>query len=89
MTTVAKIKCCNCDNSFSVYWTSFPKEAIQCPHCFATMDEHMSEKTKNVLGAVNDVNYHFLKYQEERNEHRFEINIEEVHVPPAQFRIGE
>lgn len=89
MTTAANIKCCNCNNSFSIYWTALTEDRIQCPHCFASMDDHMTTRTKEALGTVVDLNMHFVKYADERDENRFEVNIVETHVPSDKFRIGE
>lgn len=87
MTTVAKIKCCNCDNFFSIYWTALPKGNYQCPHCFSTMSEYMTSQTREAIGALYLLNYYFNKYSDEKNEPRFEVNIEEVHVPFKKYHL--
>jgi hypothetical protein len=87
MSTQAKIHCFNCDCTYYAYWDGIDKnKIINCPHCDATMDETMWNSLINAMGAVHDLNYHFVKYNSERNEDLFEVNIENFHVPSEKFR---
>ena len=81
MSTFAKIKCKKCNNSFDIYWNDMPNSPYKCPHCFAQIDEHMSEQLKNAIGTVWDLNYHFKKYANERNEPDFSVDIINVEIP--------
>ena len=40
----------------------------------------------DAMGTLNDVNYHFRKYNSERDEDLFEVAIENYHVPNSKFR---
>lgn len=87
MSTQAKIHCFNCDGTYHVYWSGISKENIvNCPHCDATIDEIMWHRIVNALGTLNDVNYHFRKYHDERGEDLFEVSLENFHVPAEKFR---
>lgn len=87
MSTQAKVHCFNCGCTYYVYWSGIDRDKIiNCPHCDATMDEHMWNMLVNAMGTVNEVNYHFRKYNSERNEDLFEVDIENVHVPNEKFR---
>ncbi len=90
MSTQAKIHCFNCDATYYVYWSGISREKIiSCPHCDAVIDEHMWNHIVDAMGTVNDVNYHFRKYNGERNEDLFEISIENYHVPYEKFRFDD
>lgn len=87
MSTQAKIHCFNCDSTYYVYWDGINRDKIiSCPHCDAEIDKKMWKKIVNAMGTVNDLNYHFRKYHDERNEDLFEVSIENVHVPKEKFR---
>lgn len=87
MSTQAKIHCFNCNADYYIYWDGISKDKIiDCPHCDATIDEHMWEQIVNAMGSVHDVNYHFAKYHGERNEDFFQISIENYYVPSEKFK---
>ncbi|KAA0815472.1 MULTISPECIES: hypothetical protein [Bacillus] len=87
MATRADVKCHNCENTFQVFWHSFEKQLpIMCPYCSKELDEAMTEKLKNALGTVWNLNYHFRKNHEERkNEPLFTVDFVHVHVPIEKF----
>lgn len=87
MSTQAKIHCHNCGNDYYVYWSEMNKQHIvNCPHCDAKMDAKMWEHIIDAMGTVNDLNYHFRKYHEERSEDLFSVSIESIDVPDKAFR---
>lgn len=87
MSTQARIHCMNCDSTYYVYWTGISREKIvHCPHCDARIEEKMWERVVEAMGAVHNVNYHFLKYKGEYDEDLFEVSVEHVHVPLEKFR---
>ena len=46
----------------------------------------MWEHIIDAMGTVNDLNYHFRKYYEERSEDLFSVSIESIDVPDKAFR---
>ena len=90
MSVQCKIHCCNCENDYYVYWPHMSKENIvNCPHCDAKMDSKMWANIIDAVGNVWDVNYHFRKYNSERDEDQFYISVENVEVPQEKFRFSE
>ncbi|MGX4600286.1 hypothetical protein [Faecalimicrobium sp. JNUCC 81] len=90
MSTQAKIHCFNCNCNYYVYWSGISRDKIiSCPHCDAEIDDKMWNMIINALGTVNDVNYHFRKYHDERSEDLFEVSIENYHVPFEKFRFDD
>lgn len=87
MSTQAKIHCFNCNCDYYVYWDGINRDKIiNCPHCDAKIDKHMWNSIIDAMGTVHDVNYHFRKYNSERNEDLFEISVENYRVPNNKFR---
>ncbi|POZ56205.1 hypothetical protein LYSIN_00988 [Lysinibacillus sphaericus] len=90
MATRADITCKNCENTFQVFWNDFSKQLpLGCPYCDRTIDETMTEMIKNALGTAWEVNYHFRKYHEERDEALFTVDIKDVFVPIDKFDFDE
>jgi DNA-directed RNA polymerase subunit RPC12/RpoP len=90
MATRADITCKNCDNTFQVFWHEFTKQLpLSCPYCSKEIDETMTEMLKRALGTTWEVNYHFRKYHEERNEPLFVVNISDVYVPIEKFDLDD
>lgn len=88
MSTQCKIHCHNCGKDYYVYERGINHEEIQnCPHCDAKMDSVMWKMIVDAILSVADVNYHFRKYNSERNEDLFDISIENVHIQPDKFRL--
>ncbi|MBZ9633027.1 hypothetical protein [Clostridium sp. FP1] len=81
MSTFAKIKCLNCGNSYEIYRDSSIDKPVNCPHCYAEIDETMWKQLVDAIGAVADLNQHFHKYHLERNEDLFSASFENVYVP--------
>lgn len=46
----------------------------------------MWEKIVDAMSTVHDVNYHFRRYHDERQEDLFGVSVENVHVPNENFR---
>ncbi|KIN81951.1 hypothetical protein [Clostridium botulinum] len=87
MSTQAKIHCMNCDCDYYIYWNKISKDQIiSCPHCDSEIDQTMWDMIIHAMGALHDVNYHFLKYHNERNEDLFQVSIEEYYVPLNKFK---
>jgi hypothetical protein len=90
VSTQAKIHCFNCDCNYYVYWSGISRDKIiSCPHCDAEIDSKMWNMIVNALGTLNDVNYHFRKYNQERNEDLFEVSVENYHVPFEKFKLSQ
>ncbi|MDU6274034.1 MAG: hypothetical protein E6590_12825 [Clostridiales bacterium] len=88
MTTKAKIKCFNCNNTYEVYKSEVRKEHIvHCPYCDAKMDNRMWEAIIRAIYTVGEVNYLFRKYHQEREEDLFQVDIEQIYVPYEKYRI--
>ncbi|WP_034438075.1 hypothetical protein [Clostridium ihumii] len=87
MSVQAKIHCINCDNDYYVYERNLSRNQIMnCPHCDCVMDETMWHSICDAIGSVMDINYHFLKYHNERNEDLFQVSIENCYVPLNKFK---
>ena len=55
--TIAKIHCFNCANSFEYYFqTNKGCTDIKCPLCLVDMDRQTSTKLTSVLGLFDDIN---------------------------------
>lgn len=74
----ANIHCCKCGKNFIVYWNNVSQDSeIICPECRSQMENSMANKVIHLMGAVNDLNYHFSKHNAEYNEPAFVISIED------------
>lgn len=82
MMTTAKLLCCQCDNKFPLNLNVKP-ESITCPYCQVKMAEDMIEKVYQAALTVSDLNYHFKKYNNERNEELFQLEVipQEIALP--------
>lgn len=90
MATRADIVCKNCGNTFHVFWHGWEKQLpLECPYCCKKIGEKMTEMVKHALGCTWEANYHFRKYNEERNEPLFEVNFTEVYVPIDKFDLDD
>ena len=87
MSAQCKIHCYNCGNDYYIYRSGLDHDKIvNCPHCDATMDAKMWNMIVDAVYTVDEVNYHFRKYNGERNEDLFDISVENVNVPLEKFR---
>lgn len=72
--TTAEIKCMYCGNTFPISLYKKPS-SISCIFCLAKVEDDMIEKIYNAALTVADLNHHFIKYHEERNEDLFQLHI--------------
>lgn len=75
--TTLKIRCGQCGHTFPIN-TFQPVEKIICPYCDEEMEQNMIEKVLKVWGTIADLNQDFRKYNAERDEKLFSINVEEI-----------
>lgn len=80
--SVASLSCGNCGNEFPLNASSQP-ESITCPYCQTKMSDDMIGQVYDALLTVGDVNYHFIKYQQERDEALFQLNVKSQEVKLA------
>ncbi len=80
--TTAFLNCGQCLNKFPINLSMKP-DSIMCPFCQSTMTNDMIQEVYNAALTVADLNYHFKKYADERNEQLFSLSIDpkEVELP--------
>lgn len=77
--TTATLTCFQCSNAFPVNANKTP-EHITCPFCQVAMADDMIKEVYDALLTVADLNYHFLKYQSDRGESLFQLNVRSQEV---------
>lgn len=85
--TTAQLVCYQCENKFPINLNFKPKE-VTCPFCQRSMASDMIEDLFTAAGTVSDLNYHFIKYHQERDESLFslEISSQELNLPVDNIR---
>ena len=80
--TTAFLNCGQCTNSFPINLNIKP-ETIICPFCQTVMTSDMIQEVYRTALTVADLNYHFKKYADERNEPSFSLTVapREVSLP--------
>ena len=71
--TTAELKCLHCGNTFPISMYDKPK-SISCIFCLAKVEDDMIDKIYNAALTVADLNSHFIKYHDERNEDLFQLH---------------
>ena len=68
MTTIAKIKC-PCGKTFDYHFTiRKPDQGVQCPYCFAIMDESLQNIFDRAAATFHDANADLWKHAAGYNE---------------------
>ncbi|MGT2866629.1 hypothetical protein [Streptococcus fryi] len=72
--TTAELQCMYCGNAFPINLYAKP-ESINCLYCLARVENDMIDKIYNAALTVADLNSHFIKYNQERNEDLFQLHL--------------
>ena len=76
-TSVVRIHCFTCNKEYLLNSEDISTNDIHnCPHCNAKIDKQMWDMIIHAMNTINDVNGHFKKYHNERQENLFSISIE-------------
>lgn len=72
--TTAELKCFHCGKTFPISMYKQPN-SISCIFCLAKIEDDMIDKIYNAALTVADLNSHFIKYSQERNEDLFQLHL--------------
>ncbi|EOU3548656.1 hypothetical protein ACNV5V_001594 [Listeria monocytogenes] len=78
-TTIASLKCVQCENSFPLNLNEKPSH-ITCPFCQTEVASDMIEQIYVAANTVGEVNYNFRKYADEYQKPIFELTVKEMEV---------
>ena len=75
MTTIVKIKC-PCGKTFDYYFTIRKSDQdVQCPYCFAIMDESLQNIFDHAAGTFHDANADLWKHATGYNEPLWQFDL--------------
>lgn len=82
MSTVIKVKCGTCKNSFDIYKATYdPGKEVKCPYCFRVMENGSRDIMYAAMGTYDDANRDLWKYRYERDENQFQFDLVAVENP--------
>ncbi|EJV8584596.1 hypothetical protein P0W59_002069 [Listeria monocytogenes] len=78
-TTIASLKCVQCENSFPFNLNEKPSH-ITCPFCQTEVENDMIEQIYDAANTVGEVNKNFRSYADEYSNPVFELSVKEKEV---------
>ncbi|WP_223196729.1 hypothetical protein, partial [Listeria monocytogenes] len=78
-TTIASLKCIQCENNFPLN-LNVKSSHITCPFCQTEVANDLIEQIYVAANTVGEVNYNFRKYAVEYQKPIFELSVKEMEV---------